>query len=259
MVGREMGDEFPVRSAALGAVLLQVDEFSAPGRFEGVSFEVRAGEVLGLAGLVGAGRTSLLKALFGAIPVSAGRVCVAGVPGPFRTPRRAMAAGLACLPEDRKKEGLLLEHSVRDNITLADLARCARLGLLSPGRERAAARRQIDELRIRTLGTDTAVRTLSGGNQQKVLLARWLRRPHRVLLFDEPTRGIDVGAKVEIYALINRLAAEGTAVVMASSELPELIGMSDRIAVMRTGRLTAILDNRRRQVAQEQIMELAAG
>jgi ribose transport system ATP-binding protein len=259
MVGREMGDEFPARRAAHGEVVLQVDRLSARGRFEQVSFDVRAGEVLGLAGLVGAGRTSLLQAMFGAIPVISGRVSAGGRRGPFRGPRQAMAAGLAYLPEDRKKAGLLLEQRLRDNITLAELRSCTRWGLLSPRFERTEARRLMADLGIKARGPDAAVRTLSGGNQQKVLLARWLRRPHRVMLLDEPTRGIDVGAKVEIYSLINRLAERGVAVVLASSELPEIIGMADRIAVLRGGRIMGTLDNRSRNVTQEQVMQLAAG
>jgi len=259
MVGRELTDEFPARVCDLGDVVLQVRDLSAAGRFAGVSFDVRAGEVFALTGLVGSGRTSLAKTLFGAVRASGGEVLIGDRRGPFRNPRRGIAAGVAMLPEDRKSEGLLLERSLRENLTLAHREVAAVAGLLLPRRERAFARDRVRDLQIRVVGTESLVNTLSGGNQQKVLLARWMSRPHRVMIFDEPTRGVDVGAKYEIYTLINRLAAEGTAVVMVSSELPEVIGMADRIGVMHEGRLTGILDNRERGVTQEQIMRLAAG
>jgi ribose transport system ATP-binding protein len=259
MVGRELKDEFPGRACALGDVVLRVEGLSARGRFADVSFEVRAGEVFALTGLVGSGRSSIAKAVFGAVRPTGGRVVVGDGLGPFSSPRRAIAAGIAMLPEDRKREGLLLERPLRENVTLAFREGAATAGFIGPGRERALARNLMTDLQIKAVSTESLVATLSGGNQQKSLLARWMARPHRVILFDEPTRGVDVGAKYEIYTLINRLAGEGTALVMISSELPEVIGMADRIGVMHEGRLTGILDNQDRQVTQEQIMRLAAG
>ncbi len=259
MVGRELTDEFPSRDCPIGEALLTVDRLSAGHRFRNASFAVRAGEVLGVTGLVGSGRSSLLKTIFGAVRATSGKVCAGDAVGPFKSPRQAMAAGIACLPEDRKQEGLLLQRSVRENATLANLSAYADAGILSSRRERGATSDLMRELRIKAVSTESTVNTLSGGNQQKVLLARWMDRPHRIVLFDEPTRGIDVGAKYEIYSLINRLAGEGVAVVMVSSELPEVIGMSDRIAVMHEGAITGILDNRQRQATQEQIMRLASG
>jgi ribose transport system ATP-binding protein len=259
MVGRELKDEFPERSCPVGEILLRVTGLSARRRFADVSFEVRSGEVFALAGLVGSGRTSIAKTLFGALRASGGAVAVGEYPGPFADPRQGIAAGIAMLPEDRKKEGLLLERSLRENVTLAHRKAVSVSGFLRPARERAVARSLMNDLQIKAVSTESLVETLSGGNQQKVLLARWMSRPHRVILFDEPTRGVDVGAKYEIYMLINRLAAEGTAIVMISSELPEVIGMADRIGVMHEGCLAGILDNRKRKVTQEQIMALAAG
>jgi ABC-type sugar transport system ATPase subunit len=259
MVGRELIDEFPPRACPLGDVVLRVEHLSVRRRFAEVSFEVRAGEVLALTGLVGSGRSSVAKTVFGAVRADAGRVAVGGRRGPFVHPRQAIAAGLAMLPEDRKQEGLLLERSLRENVTLAHRETAATAGFLRLGRERSFTRRLMRDLQIKAVGPEAPVATLSGGNQQKVLLARWMSRPHRVILLDEPTRGVDVGGKYEIYTLINRLAAEGAAVLMVSSELPEVLGMADRIGVMYQGRLAGMLDNRQRTVTQEQIMCLAAG
>jgi ribose transport system ATP-binding protein len=254
-----MTDEFPGRSCKVGEVLLRAENLSARHRFAGVSFEVRAGEVFALTGLVGSGRSSVAKTLFGAIRATAGGVTLGDRRGPFVSPRQAVAAGLAMLPEDRQREGLLLERNLRENLTLARREAAATAGFLNIRRERTLARSLMTNLQIRAVSTESPVSTLSGGNQQKALLARWMSRPHRCILFDEPTRGVDVGAKYEIYTLINRLATEGAAVVMISSELPEVIGMADRIGVMYSGRMTGVLENRQRRVTQEDIMRLAAG
>ncbi len=259
MVGRTLDEEFPPRASAPGNVALRVRDLSAPGRFESVTFDVRAGEVFGLTGLVGSGRSSVLQAVFGACPVSRGSVAVGATTGPFYSPRGAMAAGVAYLPEDRKRHGLLLDRPIRENITLAHLGAYTAGGLLNPARERESVARHARRLRFRGEAMESAARTFSGGNQQKLLLARWLDRSSRTMLLDEPTRGVDVGAKVEIYTLINELAAQGLAVVIASSELPEVIGMCDRIGVMCRGRLAGVLDNARRDTTQEQVMALAVG
>jgi len=259
MVGRPLTDEFPARVAHCGQLALRVQGLTAKGRFRGVGFDVHAGEVFGLTGLIGSGRTSVAQAIFGEVRPSAGKVQVGSTIGPFRNPRRGLAAGVMLLPEDRKQAGLLLERPLRENITLASRSESARLGFLNLARERDVAARYLAELRIRAVSTEAAAGTLSGGNQQKVLLARCMTRAVRVLLLDEPTRGVDVGGKYEIYQLINRLVAKGVAIVMISSELPEIIGMCDRIGVMHEGRLAGVLDNRSRQVTQEEIMRLAAG
>ncbi|MBI1795451.1 MAG: sugar ABC transporter ATP-binding protein, partial [Candidatus Eisenbacteria bacterium] len=188
---------------------------------------------------------------------ASGRVAVGDAIGPFASPRAAIAAGIASLPEDRKRAGLMLERSVRENVTLASLADVAPHGVLDAARERAAAARAVADLGIRTASVEAAARTLSGGNQQKVVLGRWMTRPYRVLLLDEPTRGVDVGARQEIYAHIRRIAASGAAVVMASSELAEVIGMGDKIGVMCRGRLVATLDNRAHDTAQADLLRLA--
>ena len=259
MVGRELTDEFPARSNEIGDVVLRARKLSARGRFEDVSLDVRSGEVFGITGLVGSGRSSLAQTVFGAVRATGGTLSIGETRGPFRSPRQAMSAGVASLPEDRARQGLLLQRSVRENTMLANRSAAATFGFLRLTRERRLVLGLMQDLRIKAVGCDALVNTLSGGNQQKVLLARWLARPHRVILFDEPTRGVDVGAKVEIYNLINRLAGDGVAIVMISSELPEVIGMSDRIGVMHEGRMRGILDNRRRDVTQDRIMRLAFG
>ncbi len=258
MVGRPLRDEFPPRESRVGPVVLRVDGLRV-GRVGPLSFEVRAGEVLGLTGLVGSGRSSVARGLFGAQTASATAVRVGETRGPFRTPRAAIAAGVALLPEDRKLQGLMLERPLRENLTLPYRAAVAAGGFIRRRHERRLAERLCGDLRIRTAGVETPVAALSGGNQQKVLLARWMSQPQRVMLLDEPTRGVDVGAKYEIYCLLNRLAADGLAVLLISSELPEVIGMCDRIGVMHDGRLAGVLDNAARDASQEQIMRLASG
>jgi len=259
MVGRPMEEEFPLRLAAAGQILLRVEQLSAGPRFHNVSFEVRRGEVFALAGLVGSGRSSVGKAVFGAVPVTHGRVSVGSAKGPFGSPRAAQRAGVAFLPEDRKQQGLLLDRPVRENLTLAHLPDASRTGFLSLRSERRRAWAMIGKWNIKTPSTETAAKLLSGGNQQKVMLARWLQKPYPVIILDEPTRGVDVGARVEIYGLINELAGRGAAILMITSELPEAVGMADRIGVMCRGRLADVLDNRTQAVPQEAILRLAVG
>ncbi len=262
MVDRPISAMFPKADVPLGPALLEVEGISVPGRVEGVGFAVRAGEIVGLGGLVGAGRTEVLKAVFGALPGAAGRVRVAGQAVSGRDgagwgPRRAMAAGIAFVPEDRKAEGLILAFSLRDNVALSTLGRLAWGGAFVSGRRvNAAACRAVEALRIRAPGIARPVGGLSGGNQQKVVLARALQARPRVFLLDEPTRGIDVGAKVEVYRLIGELAAGGAAVVIASSDMLELLGLCDRILVMRAGRLAGEVG--RAEFSQERVMQLAA-
>jgi ribose transport system ATP-binding protein len=205
-----------------------------------VSFSVRQGEVLGLFGLMGAGRTELLQTIFGLHPHAAsGEMWIAGQPVSIRSPRAAIEAGLALAPEDRKGDGLVLMHSVAENTTLACLDEILRFGLIQPARERELVSRYVERLHVRTPTLRQAVRLLSGGNQQKVVLAKWLATKPKVLLLDEPTRGIDINAKKEIYALVDELARSGLAVVMVSSELPEILAIADRILVLAEGRVTA--------------------
>jgi ABC-type sugar transport system ATPase subunit len=220
------------------------------------SLDVHAGEIVGLAGLVGAGRTDLARAIFGAAPRT-GRVFVGGEEVSPGSPRAAIAAGVGLVPEDRKLQGLILGMLVRENTTLANLAEVTSAGFISTGRERSVARGFIDELGLRPPETDRQTLNLSGGNQQKVVLAKWLFTRSRVLMLDEPTRGIDVGAKVEIHRLMRALADSGAAILMISSELPEMLKMSDRILVLRDGSLAGELS--RADASEERIMVLATG
>lgn len=258
-VGREMGEEFPVRGGTIGAPVLRVEELSCVGRFSEVSFDVHAGEIFGLAGLVGSGRTSVAQAIFGAVRGVRGRVTIGGRIGPFSGPRSAQRAGIAYVPEDRRRDGLMLARAVRENITLAHPSLISTCGLIRGRVERAAAHNAVGRTRIKSAGIESAAATLSGGNQQKVLLARWLMGRYPLVILDEPTRGVDVGAKAELHRLIAELAAGGTAVLMVSSDLPEVIGLSDRIGVMRCGRVAGILDNRGRNASPEAVMRLAVG
>lgn len=257
MVGRPLKDRFPAREVQPGPEALVVRELSRGKVLRQVSLTVRRGEVVGVAGLMGAGRTELARAIMGLDPVESGSVAVLGRPVRTGDPGAALAAGLAFVPEDRKAQGLFLNRSVRENLTFAGLNRLVRWGWLSRRAERHLTSRMIGELAIRTAGGEVPVGTLSGGNQQKVVLGRWLAVGPQVLILDEPTRGVDVGAKAEIYRLINQLAAAGKAILLISSELPELLGMCDRILVMREGRLAG--EFTRARATQEAIMRCAVG
>ncbi len=258
MVGRRLDQEFPRRSVIPGPPRLVVKELRRGTKVRGVSFTLRRGEVLGLTGLVGSGRTETARLIFGVDRREGGTLELDGRKLNIQSPGDAIAAGIALLAEDRKGQGLVLAHSVRDNFALPNLQAWSRLGFLNRRREAAALGRFVDRLRIRLSSQDQRARTLSGGNQQKVILAKWLQRHCEVVLFDEPTRGIDVGAKFEIYQLINELAEQGKAILMISSELPEVLGMSDRILVMHEGRVTGEI-NDVSGATQEQIMALAVG
>jgi ribose transport system ATP-binding protein len=223
----------------------------------GLDLEVRAGEIVGLAGLVGAGRTEIVRAIAGADAPTAGSIEVAGKPVVVRGPHSAIEAGIALITEDRKAQGLVLGMSVRENTTLAHLDAYARAGFVDRRAEAAIAAREIEELRIRTPGSEQSVRNLSGGNQQKVVLAKWLIGAAKVYLFDEPTRGIDVGAKAEIYALMLELLARGAGIVMVSSELPEVLGMSHRVFVVREGAIRA--EFTRAEATPDAVIAVATG
>lgn len=257
MVGRPLDERFPRRDTLPGAVRLKVEGLTDGHRVSGVNFEVRAGEVLGIAGLMGAGRSEILQTLFGLSPQGSASVTLDGQPLPLRSPAHAIAAGLAFVTEDRKTQGLVLGLSVRENAMLVHLNRVTRAGVVQSGAEHRQVQALIEQLRIRTRDSELEVGALSGGNQQKVVFAKWLASPPKVLLLDEPTRGVDVGGKAEIYHIINQLAAQGVAIVMVSSELPEVLALSDRIVVMHEGRQMAVLSAN--QATQEAVMAAASG
>ncbi|HEX9203311.1 MAG TPA: ATP-binding cassette domain-containing protein, partial [Vicinamibacteria bacterium] len=258
MAGRPLTEEFPKRRVEIGGERLVVTGLRRGRAVRDVSFAIRRGEVLGLAGLVGAGRTEVARLLFGVDRKEAGEIALDGKRLHLRGPRDAIRSGICLLPEDRKAQGLVLGRSAVENFGLPNLRRFTRLGLLSRRDEGSAFARWVEAVKIRLSGARQVVRNLSGGNQQKVVLAKWLERNCEVLLFDEPTRGIDVAAKYEIYTLINELAAKGKAVLLISSELPEVLGMSDRVLVMHEGRVTGAIEEPAR-ATQEQVLELAMG
>ncbi|WP_062428293.1 sugar ABC transporter ATP-binding protein [Herbidospora daliensis] len=253
MVGRDLAALFPKQPAAPGEVALKVERLTREGVFTDVSFEVRAGEIAALAGLVGAGRSEVARAVFGVDRRDAGSVHVGGRRLRGGSPTEAMAAGVALVPEDRRQQGLVMDLSIERNIGLTNL----RWGLLSRAAERARAADWAIRLQVKYAGLTDAVTVLSGGNQQKVVLAKWLARRPRVLIVDEPTRGIDVGTKAEVHRLLSELAAEGLAVLMISSELPEVLGMADRVLVMHEGRLVADLP--RAEASEERVVAAATG
>ncbi len=257
MVGREIGQEFPKGKAPRGEVLLELKDVHSGQRLKNISLKVHAGEVVGIAGLVGSGRTELAKTILGLYPVDSGEMLWGGKPRQIRSPREAVETGIALIPEDRKREGLVLALSVRQNATLSSLKKFLRWGVIRRRKETQSVSKVIRDLRIKTPSPEQQVRYLSGGNQQKVVLAKGLLTDSRLLIFDEPTRGIDVGAKQEIYHLMNRLAKDGMGIVMISSELPEVLGMSDRILVMHEGSIQGELT--REEATQEKIMTLATG
>jgi ABC-type sugar transport system ATPase subunit len=252
MVGRKLENEFPKKKAALGAERLAVRSLGV-GR---VSFGIRRGEVLGLTGLVGAGRTEVARLIFGADRADGGEILIDGKPVAIKSPRDAIRHRICLLTEDRKAQGLVLGQSVRENFGLPNLPALSRLGFVRQREERTAFGRFVDSLKIKIPHQDQLAKNLSGGNQQKVVLAKWLQANADVIIIDEPTRGIDVGAKYEIYLLMNELAAAGKAILMISSELPEVLGMSDRILVMHEGRITGEIAEPSK-ATQEDVMRLA--
>ncbi len=258
MVGRPLSALFEKTDANPGAARLTVENLTLAGRFSDISFTVRAGEIVGMAGLVGAGRTEVAETIFGVRPASAGTVTVDGEVVRLKNPQQAVKCGLAYVPEDRQKHGLLLPLPIARNITLPRLREFARLGWMQNRRETAAAETITVRLQVRgTSGVAQPVGELSGGNQQKVSLAKWLLAPPKVLILDEPTRGIDIGAKAEVHRLMGELAQQGMAILMISSDLPEVLAMSDQILVLREGRLTGRFA--RADATQERLMAAATG
>lgn len=258
MVGRELEAVFPKIEVQIGQPVLEMRNVSCSASgVSGVSLIVRAGEILGLAGLVGAGRTELARILFGLTPADAGEILLHGKPVTISSPSQAVGLGIAYVPEDRRRHGVILEMPVAANTTLAVLKKIATAGWLNFGKESAIASSFVDRFSIKTASLAAPVGSLSGGNQQKVALARWLATEPAVIILDEPTQGVDVGAKAEIHRLMGTLAAKGLAILMISSELPEVLGMSDRIAVMHAGTIAAVLP--RGDATQERVLELALG
>ena len=253
IVGRTLDEKFPARESHIGDVALEVKGIEVPNTIYDISFKVHKGEVLGFSGLVGSGRTSTAKAIVGAIPRSKGEIYIHGKEVKINSPLEAIQQGIGYLPEDRKTEGLILSKSVKENITLASLTKKFYKGFIIDHKKEAVVSEEYREkLHIKTPGINRQVKFLSGGNQQKVVFAKWLCSEVDVYIFDEPTRGIDVGAKSEIYQIINDLVDQGAAVIVISSELPEILGVCDRVIVMRDGRITANID--RSEATQEKIM-----
>jgi ribose transport system ATP-binding protein len=256
MVGRKLENEFPKQRLTIGPERLAAKGLRRRSAVKDVSLSIRRGEVLGLTGLVGAGRTEVARLIFGADRRDAGTIELDGKSLNIRCPRDAMGHGICLITEDRKSQGLILGRSCRENYALPNLNRLSRFGFVRQRQERKSFAGYVQSLRIRIPNQEETARNLSGGNQQKVVLAKWLEANSEIILFDEPTRGIDIGAKQEIYLLINRLAAAGKAILMISSELPEILGMSDRILVMREGRITGEIEDVA-NATQEQVLALA--
>lgn len=257
MVGRVISDLYPRSSTKPGEVVLRVCGLASQGVFQDVTFEVRRGEIVSMAGLVGAGRSEVAQAIFGVQPAEVGSIELDGKPLVARNPWEAMEAGVFYIPEDRHRQGIFAPLTVRSNLTITILRRLARFGIVDREQDKRLAKQYIDQLRIRVSSPEQIIGSLSGGNQQKVVVARGLASQPRLLIMDEPTRGIDVGAKAEIHALMNDLAHQGIGILMISSEMPEVIGMSDRILVMRRGRLVG--EVKRGEATQESLMSLAIG
>jgi rhamnose transport system ATP-binding protein len=257
MVGRDLSALFPKQDAEVGEVLLEVSGLGREGVFKDITFSVRAGEIVALAGLVGAGRSEVMQAVFGVDPYDTGSVTFLGKPLKKQSPRSSMAAGMALVPEDRRQQGLIMDLSIERNVTLPRSRALSRFGMLFGPRERDEAFRWTRQLQTKLGRLSDPVGTLSGGNQQKVVLAKWLATDPQLLIVDEPTRGIDVGTKAEVHRLMSSLAARGLAVVMVSSELPEVLGMADRVVVLREGRVAAELT--REEATEETVMYAAMG
>jgi len=256
MVGRSMKNEFPIRNTTIGKSRLKVSELSQGNKVQKVSFEIKSGEVVGLTGLVGAGRTETARLLFGAEAKDSGNIELDGKLLSIKKPRDAIQQNICLLTEDRKSQGLILSQTIRENFSLPNLFQFCTWCFIRKKDESEALSFYVDQIKMKITSTEQMTSTLSGGNQQKVVLSKWLQRNAEVIIFDEPTRGIDVGAKYEIYQLINQLAQKGKAILMISSELPEILGMSDRVLVMNEGRITGEIHNPS-DATQEDIMRLA--
>ena len=259
MVGRTLENQFPKEFGAKGECMLKIENLSIGGVLKNVSLEAYGGQILGMSGLVGAGRTETVRAVFGADPIDGGKIYIKGKEVNVKSPKQAIAEGIALLTEDRKGQGLVLQESIRTNLVLASLKRHTTGLFLDERRIQESGEGHIRTLRIKTPSIDEIVGQLSGGNQQKVVIGKWLNSEADIYIFDEPTRGIDVGAKVEVYNVMNSLVKAGKCVIMISSEMPEILGMSDRVVVMRGGRVMATVERNSKHFNQEDIMKAAWG
>lgn len=259
MVGRTLENQFPKEFGTKGECMLKIENLSIGGVLRNVSLEAYGGQILGLSGLVGAGRTETVRAVFGADPIDGGKIYIKGKEVHIKSPKQAIAEGVALLTEDRKGQGLVLQESIRTNLVLSSLKRYTTGLFLDEKRIQESGEGHIQTLRIKTPSIDEIVGQLSGGNQQKVVIGKWLNSEADIYIFDEPTRGIDVGAKVEVYNVMNSLVKAGKCVIMISSEMPEILGMSDRVVVMRGGRVMATVERDSKHFNQEDIMKAAWG
>ncbi len=257
MVGRELGERFPERNSQIGEVKLVAKNLTSNGLFEDVSFELRKGEVLGIAGLMGAGRTEVVQSIFGYKTLTSGELYLNGKQVKIKKPEDAIKLGFGYVTEDRKCEGLVLDFSVSENLSLTNLSTISSNGIIKAEKEKSLYNTMVKRLGVRTSGPAQTVKSLSGGNQQKIVIAKWLGINPDILILDEPTRGVDIGAKKEIYSIINSLAEKGVSIIMISSELPEIIGMVDRVLIMHEGKLTGELN--KDEMTQEKIMHYATG
>jgi ribose transport system ATP-binding protein len=257
MVGRQLGERFPERDTKIGPEQFKVENLTSKGSFENISFSVHQGEVVGVAGLMGAGRTEIMQAIFGYRPLNNGKMFIDGKQVNIKSPHDAIKAGIAFVTEDRKSQGLILDLSVRENFSITNLKKISKNSLISSKTEVSLVDEMIEKLHVKTSGRELSVKSLSGGNQQKIVIGKWLGINPKILILDEPTRGVDVGAKKEIYQLINDLTKQGVSIIMVSSELPEILGMSDRVLVIHEGKLSGVLN--KSNASQEKIMQLATG
>lgn len=257
MVGRSIGERYPARNAKIGEVIFEMRNGTKKGKFENISFQVRKGEILGVAGLMGAGRTDIMKAIFGYEPLDSGQIFINGQEVKLNSPIDAIRERIAFITEDRKSEGLVLDFSIRENLALPNFSHLSKGAVIDRKIEQQFTADMMKLLNVKATNGEQKVKSLSGGNQQKVVIAKWLGIQPQLLILDEPTRGVDVGAKKEIYFAMNKLVEQGEAVIMVSSELPEILGMSDRVLVIHEGRIGGILE--KDEATQESIMALATG
>lgn len=257
MVGRELGERFPGRTAAIGDVKLEVKGLTRPGLCEDIHFSVRKGEIVALAGLMGAGRTEVAQAIFGYRKMTKGELFIDGNAVKINNPREAKKRGIGFVTEDRKTQGLVVDFSIKENIAMANFNKTSKSGIIRGSKEKSFVGKLVEKLGVKTPSAELPAKSLSGGNQQKVVIAKWLGIEPEILILDEPTRGVDIGAKKEIYQIMNDLAEQGVAILMISSELPEVIGMSDRVLVMHEGKITGEVAGD--DMTQEKIMHYATG
>lgn len=257
MIGREIGERYPVRDCKIGKTMFEVQNLTLENTFENISFSVKEGEILGVSGLMGAGRTEIMNSIFGSLPYTSGKILIDGKELKKISPSVAMKHGIGFITEDRKVEGLLLDKDIKTNIALANLSRISKNGVLQKKKEKELVQNGIKELNIKCFNANHICEKLSGGNQQKVVFAKWVYTNPKLLILDEPTRGVDIGAKKEIYQIMNDLAKKGVAIIMVSSELPEILGMSDRVLVIHEGKVGGIL--KKEEASEEKIMTLATG